>query len=102
METFRITTEKAELDRDLIYRFLAEESYWARGIPRERVELAIDNSLCFGGFIGPNQMAFARVISDYATFANLVDVVRIFVDRIVKRDGLGNILVGVPLYARLQ
>ena len=74
METFRITTEKAELDRDLIYRFLAEESYWARGIPRERVELAIDNSLCFGGFIGPNQMAFARVISDYATFANLVDV----------------------------
>ena len=74
MDTFRITTDKAELDRDLIHRFLSEESCWARGIPRELVERSIEHSLCFGGFVGPDQVAFARVISDYATFANLVDV----------------------------
>lgn len=74
METLRITTDKAELDRDLIHRFLSEESYWARGIPRQLVERSIEHSLCFGGFFGTDQVAFARVISDYATFANLVDV----------------------------
>lgn len=74
METLRITTDKAELDRNLIHRFLSEESYWARGIPRPLVERAIEHSLCFGGFCGTDQVAFARVVSDYATFANLVDV----------------------------
>lgn len=74
MERLRITTDNAELDRDLIHRFLSEHTYWAKGIARELVERSIDNSLCFGGFVGPDQVAFARVISDYATFANLVDV----------------------------
>ncbi|TZF88341.1 GNAT family N-acetyltransferase [Cognatilysobacter lacus] len=74
METFRVTTDRDELDRDLIHHFLSEESYWARGIPRDIVERSIENSLCFGGFVGRDQVAFARVISDYATFGNLVDV----------------------------
>jgi GNAT superfamily N-acetyltransferase len=43
-------------------------------VPYALVEKSIANSLCFGGFIGVGQVAFARVISDYATFANLVDV----------------------------
>jgi GNAT superfamily N-acetyltransferase len=71
---FRVTTNKAELNVSLIHEFLAEQSTWARGIPRPVVERAIENSLCFGGFVGETQVAFARVISDYATFANLVDV----------------------------
>lgn len=74
METLRISTEKSELDVPLIHAFLSQQSSWARRIPREIVERAIANSLCFGGFIGPSQVAFARVISDFATFANLVDV----------------------------
>ena len=44
------------------------------GIPLALVQRSIENSLCFGGFVGARQVAFARVISDYATFANLVDV----------------------------
>jgi len=72
----RVSTNKSELDIALIHRFLAEESTWARGIPLETVRRSIENSLCFGGFLGPEQIAFARVISDFATFANLVDVVR--------------------------
>jgi len=70
----RVSTNKAELDVSLVHEFLAHQSTWAKGIPRPVVQRAIDNSLCFGGFIGEAQVAFARVISDYATFANLVDV----------------------------
>jgi GNAT superfamily N-acetyltransferase len=70
----RITTNRAELDVELIHRFLSTSSAWAAGISRPLVERSLENSLCFGGFIGARQMAFARVISDFATFANLVDV----------------------------
>ena len=70
----RITTVKAELDVHLIHSFLSQQSGWARGIPLSIVQKSIENSLCFGGFVGERQVAFARVISDFATFANLVDV----------------------------
>lgn len=74
MDEFRITTEASELDSGLVHRFLSEQSTWAKGISRQLVERSIANSLCFAGFLGKDQIAFARVISDYATFANLVDV----------------------------
>jgi GNAT superfamily N-acetyltransferase len=74
MEELRITTEAAELALRLIHRFSSEQTYWARASPFAVVERAVAHSLCFGGFLGTQQIAFARVISDYATFANLVDV----------------------------
>ena len=74
MPQFRISTDRTELDIALIHRFLSQHSDWAKGIPLATVERAIGHSLCFGGFVGPSQVAFARVISDCATFANLVDV----------------------------
>ncbi len=70
----RVTTDKSELDIALIHGFLSEQSSWARGISRPLVERAIEHSLCFGGFVEGRQIAFARVITDSATFANLVDV----------------------------
>lgn len=70
----QISTDLARLDVAMIYRFLSEESTWAVGIGRDVVERAIDNSVCFGAYLDGRQVAFARVISDYATFANLVDV----------------------------
>ncbi len=73
-EALRIVTDAAAIDRDLVHRYLATQSYWARGIPRETMDRAIDHSLCFGGYVGTRQVAFARVITDCATFANLVDV----------------------------
>ncbi|MBL8511326.1 MAG: GNAT family N-acetyltransferase [Betaproteobacteria bacterium] len=73
-QPLRISTDRALLDVTLIHRFLSEQSSWAKGIPRETVERSMAHSLCFGGFVGDAQVAFARVISDYATFANLVDV----------------------------
>ena len=64
----------SRLDIPLIHRFLSEESLWAKGISLDVVERSLKNSLCFGGYLDSGQIAFARVISDYATFANLVDV----------------------------
>jgi GNAT superfamily N-acetyltransferase len=74
MPNLRISTHQTELDIPLIHRFLAEQSTWAKKIPLTTLERAIKNSLCFGGFIDSSQVAFARVTTDYATFANLVDV----------------------------
>ncbi len=74
VDAFRVSTDKDELDIPLIHRFLSGQAYWSRGIPLAVVQASIEHSLCFGGFIGRSQVAFARVISDFATFANLVDV----------------------------
>jgi len=69
-----ISTDKTVLDIPLIHRFLSERSTWAVGMPLDLLEKAIANSLCFGGYQDGQQIAFARVITDGATFANLVDV----------------------------
>ncbi len=71
---FEISTDRRRLDVAMIYRFLSEQSTWAVGISRDIVERSIDNSLCFGGFVDGRQVAFARVVTDYATFGNMVDV----------------------------
>jgi len=72
--SFQISTDQSRFDVPLIYRYLSEQSTWAVGISRSLVERALENSLCFGGFLDGRQIAFARVITDYATFANLADV----------------------------
>lgn len=73
-EDYTISTDTARLNVDVIYQYLSEESYWAKGIPRSVVEKSIANSLCFGIYYKIQQIGFARVISDKATFAYLGDV----------------------------
>jgi GNAT superfamily N-acetyltransferase len=72
-DAFSVSTDPARLDVGVIHGFLVG-SYWARGIPREVVERSIRGSLCFGLFDGARQVGFARVVSDYATFAYIADV----------------------------
>ncbi|MBC3882527.1 GNAT family N-acetyltransferase [Undibacterium sp. LX40W] len=69
-----INNDQSQLDINLIHRFLSEESTWAKGIPLEKVKQSIAHSLCFGGYENGQQIAFARVVSDFATFAYLMDV----------------------------
>lgn len=74
-----ITTDKSKLDVNVIHQYLSEESYWAQSIPKNVVEKAIANSLCFGLFYKDEQnnikqVGFARLITDKATFAYLADV----------------------------
>jgi N-acetylglutamate synthase-like GNAT family acetyltransferase len=72
-EPYEISTDLECLDIDLIHDFLST-SYWAQDIPRELVEKSIRHSLCFGVYRGGRQVGFARVISDFATFAYIADV----------------------------
>ncbi len=71
---FTISTDRNRLQIDAIHKFLAEESYWAKERTREQTEVAIKNSLPFGVYKGENLVGFARVVTDFATFAYLGDV----------------------------
>lgn len=84
-----ISTDPTRLDLDVIHGFLAT-SYWARGIPRDVVERAVANSLCFGAYDGKRQIGFARVITDRATYAYVSDV---FVLDSHRRRGVGRRLM---------
>ena len=72
--TLSISTDSSRVDRNLVHEFLSQRSYWAAGIPRDVVERSIERSLCFGVYEGDAQVGFARVVTDYATFAYLADV----------------------------
>ncbi|WP_374948237.1 GNAT family N-acetyltransferase [Mucilaginibacter sp.] len=71
---FIISTDKALIDFDAVCNYLINDSYWAKGMPIEKVRTAIDNSLCFGIYKNGKQAGFARIITDKATFAYLCDV----------------------------
>jgi ribosomal protein S18 acetylase RimI-like enzyme len=74
-DLYEISGEPRRLDIAAIHAYLAR-SYWSPGIPRDIVERAVHNSLCFGAYLRATgaQTGFARVVTDYATFAYLCDV----------------------------
>src|ERR1700691_244087 len=74
MRPYSISTDQTRLDAALVHRYLCADSYWARGVPLEVVQRAIRNSLCFGLYHDDQQVGFARVVTDAATFAYLADV----------------------------
>ncbi|MBV9217023.1 MAG: GNAT family N-acetyltransferase [Acidobacteria bacterium] len=71
---YEIDTDKRRLDIAAIHRFLSQESYWAKKRPLEKTLTAIENSLCFGIYKGREQVGFARLVTDKATFAYVGDV----------------------------
>lgn len=74
IEDVRISDDRSELDREMIFNFLNKEARWCKGIPQEIVERSIDNSLCIGTYYNSKQIGFGRVVTDYATFGNVVDI----------------------------
>ncbi|MCL4269193.1 MAG: GNAT family N-acetyltransferase [Anaerolineales bacterium] len=72
-DSFIIADDPEKLDLDAICDFLSR-AYWAEKRPREVIEKSIRFSLNFGVYDGNRQVGFARVITDYATFAYLCDV----------------------------
>src|SRR5215469_11854063 len=70
---YMISTDAEKLNLDVIHGFLSR-AYWCEGVPRDILERAIRNSLCFGMYAEGRQVGFARIISDRATFAYLADV----------------------------
>ena len=71
---FLITTDCNKLDLSLIHHYLTTETYWARERSLEVVRRSFENSLPFVILKGDETIGWARVVSDYATFAWLADV----------------------------
>lgn len=89
---YELSTDPARLDAERVHRWLSTDAYWAMDRPREKQDQAITGSLNFGVYesISGDQVAYARIVTDRATFAWLCDV---YVDRSVRGKGLGSALV---------
>jgi nitroimidazol reductase NimA-like FMN-containing flavoprotein (pyridoxamine 5'-phosphate oxidase superfamily)/GNAT superfamily N-acetyltransferase len=85
-----VSTDPSRIDFDVVHRFLAEESYWARGVEAWRQRQAMAHSIAFGMYRGATQIGFARVLTDHARAAYLADV---FVVPEERGNGLGKWLV---------
>ena len=85
-----ISTDKSKLDPGSIHSFLNHSSYWAQERSLDTIQKSLEHSLCFGVYRGAEQMGFARVVTDYATFAWLCDV---FIIEPHRDQGLGKWLV---------
>jgi GNAT superfamily N-acetyltransferase len=90
---YEIDTDKTRLDLDIVHGFLVQ-SRWAKGIPFEVMRKAIENSVAFGVYRDGRQIGFARVVTDYATFAYMADV---FVIEAERNAGLGRHVVDTIL-----
>lgn len=97
---YLISTDRSRLDVELIHNFLSQTSYWAAGRARAVVERSIEHSLPFGIYKADDQVGFARVVTDYATFAWIADV---FVLPEYRGQGLSKWLMEVILaHPKLQ
>jgi GNAT superfamily N-acetyltransferase len=88
--TYRISTKKSDLDIQLIQKWLNEDTYWATTRNLEIIKTSIENSLCIGLYDSERQIGFARIVTDYATFAWLCDV---FIAPEYRGKGLGKWLI---------
>lgn len=88
-DDYTITTDKDRIDIPYVHGILSH-MYWSEGIPLEVVERSIEGSLCFAVFHKEQQVGFARVITDEATFGYLADV---FMDEAHRGRGLSKWLM---------
>jgi hypothetical protein len=82
-----LDTDPARVNVDRVHHWLSTDAFWAIGRSRETVARTIDNSLVFGVYAADGeQLAFARVVTDFATFGWLCDV---YVAREARGQGIG-------------
>ncbi|MDW7693524.1 GNAT family N-acetyltransferase [Flammeovirgaceae bacterium SG7u.111] len=89
-QEYYISTDKSKLDISLIHNYLSNDSYWAKGRTIETVRKSIEHSFCFGVYHGEQQVGFARVATDYAVFAWIMDV---FILEKHRKKGLSKMLM---------
>jgi GNAT superfamily N-acetyltransferase len=88
---FYISTDKSQLQHEVIFDYLSNQSYWAKGRSMETIKKLIEHSFCFGVYDADHQqVGFARVVTDFAVFAWIMDV---FILAFYKRNGLGKLLM---------
>jgi GNAT superfamily N-acetyltransferase len=94
-----VSCDADRLEVDRIHAFLTE-SYWAEGVSREIVARSIENSIPFGLYVAGEQIGFARVITDRASYAYLADV---YVEEGRRGTGLSKVLMrAVMAHPELQ
>jgi GNAT superfamily N-acetyltransferase len=74
VDSILYSDNKELLELEVIHDYLSNESYWAQGIPLQLVKDSIAGSVCFAAYDNGKQIAYARVITDNATFGYLADV----------------------------
>ncbi|MDC0767732.1 GNAT family N-acetyltransferase [Streptomyces sp. HD] len=91
-EGYQISADPDRIDAERVHRWLSTDAYWAIGRAREKQDRAIEGSLNFGVYetVSGQQVAYARVVTDRATFAWLCDV---YVHPSVRGKGIGTALV---------
>jgi len=101
MSKYKISTDKDKLDVIAIHDFLTNRSYWAIGRSFETVKRSIENSICFGVYDSSDKLVgFARVLTDYAVFAYIMDV---FILEDYRKQGLGKQLMSAIMqHSELQ
>jgi len=87
---YLITTDKNLLKPEQIHAWLSGESYWAKHIPYEIFKQSMDHSWCIGILKDDEQVGYARLITDYSTFAYLADV---FVKEAHRGKGLSKLMM---------
>jgi GNAT superfamily N-acetyltransferase len=91
LSEYEISSDPGRIDVERVHRFLSTEAYWSPGVARETVERSIEGSLPFGVYTrAGEQVGFARVVTDYATFAWVADV---YIEAEHRGHGLGKRLV---------
>ncbi len=89
MKTLEVDTNMERLNVEFIYQAISN-TYWAKGRTREVMQTCIKNSINFGLYLNGNQIGYARVVSDQAQFAYLMDV---FIDPTYRGKGYSKILL---------
>ena len=88
---FKISADKSDLNLEFIWRYLSNDAYWAKGRNIDVVKKSIENSICFGAYLDDGtQIGFARVVSDKAVFAWVLDL---FVADDYQKKGVGKSLM---------
>lgn len=89
-DNFTISDDREKVAIRVLIRLLHEQTYWARDIPPDAIHRAVDNSMCFSVLKGDDFIGFARLITDYAVFGYIEDVI---IDSDFRGRGLGKWLL---------
>lgn len=88
---YEVDDDRARIDLARAHRWIAEDGYWARGMPFDLFKRSVEGARCFGIYAPDGtQAGFARVISDGATFGYIGDV---FVDPAHRGKALSKFLM---------
>lgn len=84
-----IVDDSTAVDVDVVYALL-QQSYWANERPKEMISRSLEHSLCFSVLKDGGQIGFARVVTDYAVFSWIADVI---IDPRFRGQGIGKFLM---------